>query len=201
LTDSPTMKLGGRVLAALSGAIVALLLVGPAVGLAADPAVVDLQASDAKDGAWQLKARVVDAAGEPVPGTEVRLTVAVDFLGQRRILIDSAPTDVTGRATLVYRPTWNGEHRLIAEAGGVDGGPVVAGQLTVDVTGAGTPVTPDTVALPLMRAWAVPVAALVVVSVWAALGLVFLVAVVGIRRARPVEGTSGLIHGADVDSP
>jgi len=195
------MKPLDRVLAALSGALVALLLLGPAVGLAADPAAVDLQASEAKDGAWQLKARVVDAAGEPVAGTEVRLSVAVDFLGQRRILVDSAPTDVTGRATLVYRPTWNGEHRLIAEAGGADGGPVVAGQLTVDVTGARTPVTPDAVALPLMRAWAVPVAALVVVSVWAALGMVFVVAVVGIRRARPMSGTSALIHGPGVDSP
>jgi hypothetical protein len=179
------MKLGGRVLAAVSGAIVALLLVGPAVGLAADPAVVDLEAGEAKDGAWQLKAHVVDAAGEPVAGTEVRLTVAVDFLGQRRIFIDSAPTDVTGGATLVYRPTWNGEHRLIAEAGGADGGLVVAGQLTVDVTGVRSPVTPDAIALPLVRAWAFPVAALVVALVWGILGMVFLITVIGIRRARP----------------
>jgi hypothetical protein len=191
LTDGPSRTLGGRVLAAAAGAVVALILFAPAVGLAADPATVDLSASEAEEGAWQLKAHVVDAAGEPVAGTEVRLSVLVDFLGQRRIFIDSAPTDVTGRATLVYRPTWNGEHRLIAEAGGADGGAVVAGQLTVDVTGARSPVTPDTVALPLMRAWAVPVAALVVISVWATLGLVFLVAVVGIRRARPMSDTRG----------
>jgi len=178
------MKPRGRLPAALVGAVFALLVFGAAVGLAADPAGVELQASQAKDGAWQLKAQVVDPSGGPVAGTQVRFSVIVDFLGQRRVDLGTAPTDVTGRATFLYRPTLNGAHRLIAETGGEDGSAAVVGQLSVDIEGVASPIAPDPVALPTVRTWAVPVAALVVASVWAVLGFVFLMAVIGIRRAR-----------------
>lgn len=190
------MSAHGR-LPASAIALLAALLLAPAAVLAADPiategseamiapAGVELQAQPAKDGAWQVKAQVVDSAGVPVAGTEVRFSVAVQFLGPRRIFLGSAPTDVTGRAAFVYRPTWNGVHSLIAEVGEEDGGAVVAGQLAVDVESVTAPIAPDPVALPTVRTLAVPLAALLVASVWAVLGLVFLMAVVGIWRARP----------------
>lgn len=155
---------------------------GPAA--VSPPNGVFLEARPLEDGAWQLQARVVDASGQPIGGQDVLFTVAVDFLGSRNIVLGSAQTDVAGKATLRYRPTWNGLHALAAQAVDADGTVSVTGQSSIQVDGVDPPVARDPQSLPTMRAWAVPVAALVVAAVWLLLGFLFVAAVIGVRRSR-----------------
>lgn len=198
------MKPSRQQISAAIGALT-LVLLGSAAASAADPVatgapaasawasavVLEVEAIDAVN--WQLRARVLDAAGEPMAAEEVLFSVAVDFLGPGSIRLGSARTDVTGLATLTYRPTWSGVHALTAQPSRTKEGAVVAGRLSLQVDGVSPPIGADPKSLPVMRAWAVPAAAFVVVAVWIVLGLLFVGAVVGIRRSGGSAPTPSVI--------
>jgi hypothetical protein len=149
---------------------------------AAEPAEVALSMTEAEDGALLLQAVVTDQENTPVGGVSVRFGYRVDFFGQRTVPIGSASTDVVGRASILYQPTWNGPQEIVARAGSA-GGSVTTASLTAIVSGVSPALPAEREVLPTVRAWATPVAALVVALVWLTLAVIFLSAVIGIARA------------------
>lgn len=147
---------------------------------AAEP--MGLEATVQDDGTWRLDATVLQSDGRGQSQVPVTFMARVDFFGERWIPVGTAVSDTTGTASLLYLPTWNGDQILVARAGGeaaMSSAPVV-----IRISGAlpGVPSEPED--LPIVRAWAIPVGAAVIVTVWIILAFLFLSAVVGIRRAR-----------------
>jgi hypothetical protein len=200
------MPLRYAVVAAATGALLVLVTVAPASGAdqpLASSAAVDLQTHDhvavslsarsADGGAWVLEARVEDAVLGPVGAKNVRFSATIEFLGVRPVLLATMPTDSSGTARYTYRPTWNGAQRIVARAP-FDDATVSSNEFVLDVTTAPLPAIAQA-RLPVVGAWAGPVAALVVITIWAVLVLVLVRVVVGISRAAtvvaPMAGGSG----------
>lgn len=181
----------------------ALFLFAPGAAGAAEPAsspkppasvsggTLSVTATPQWDGSLSLAARLTDAAGTPISGVTVDYFVAVEFFGDRRIGLGNAQTDVTGTATIQYRPTWSGVHRVGARATGADGSRLTSPEAAETVTGVSRANGTTLEALPITRTWAMPVAVLVVAGVWLTLAAIFLAVVVGIRRAARPTVESG----------
>jgi hypothetical protein len=134
-------------------------------------------------GTWLVQARCAGIAGEAVSGHAVKFTTTVEFLGTRRVVIGTAISDASGLAELVYRPTWNGRQLIVATTAGASGTEIVSSAIAIDVTGATSPLPAEETQLPLLRAWSLPVGALIVGGVWATLLGLFAAVLIGIRRA------------------
>ena len=189
-----------RSLLAAAGAALLLAALAPAsaiagrAGVATAPSVLvgshthsELTVSArAVDGdTWAIEAHVRDESSGPVGGVTVEFGATIDFLGVRTLDLGSARTDTSGTATLTYHPTAEGVYHIVARAPFEDG-VAVSDEAVVDLTGATQPIAPSAQRLPAVGAWAGPVAAFVVASVWGLLVLVFVRVVVGISRATAV---------------
>lgn len=143
-------------------------------------------AARAVDGdTWAIEAHVRDVSSGPVGGVTIEFSATIDFLGVRTLDIGSARTDTSGTATLTYLPTTNGVHHIVARAP-FDDGVLASNEAVLEVTGATQPLARPAQPLQTVGAWAGPVAALVVASVWGLLVLVLVRVVVGISRATVV---------------
>lgn len=149
-----------------------------------------LSARPLDNGAWAIEARVRDASVGPIGSQTVRFSATIEFLGVRRVDIGSARTDTSGTATLTYRPTWDGSHRIAARAP-FDDGTIVSNEVVVEVTGAAPPLSTSGGRLATFGAWAGPAAALVVAAIWGLLALILVRVVVGISKAATVAAGPG----------
>jgi hypothetical protein len=182
-----------RVLVACAAA--AFLTLRPGIAEAAEPNVA-VTATPADNGTWLLAARVSTPDGDAASQVSVTFTAATEFFGERWVPVGTAVTDTSGTASLIYTPTWNGAQTLVAVAAGADG--TVASQpIVIEVRGAIAAVPAEPPALPIVRSWALPIGAAVVIAVWIVLAFPFLKAVVGIAR-RPALSTAFRSH-SDVD--
>ena len=173
-------------LAALAvGIAFGALVLQPGIAGAAGPGV-RLQADAADGGTWRLQATVTGADGTAQSQVAVTFMAATDFFGERWVPIGNALTDTSGTATILYTPTWNGEQRLVARVSGVEGADE-SEPIVIQVSGALPAIASEPQDLPIVRAWAVPIGAAVVVLVWIVMAFIFLSAAIGIaRRPRSV---------------
>lgn len=147
---------------------------------------------------WAIEAQVRDMMSGPVGGVTVEFSAKIEFLGVRTLDLGSARADTSGAATLTYSPTTNGVHHIVARVP-FDDGVLISNEAVFEVTGATPQLAPPTQRLPAVGAWAGPVAALVVASVWGLLVLVFVRVVVGISQATVVQSTANRRFGGSTD--
>jgi hypothetical protein len=182
------MRRSPRLGAAAAALALSLLFLGASVADAAEPAI-RAQAEAMGDGSFRLTAKVTTAEGGAQSQTLVTFLAATEFLGSRWVPVGTAVSDTSGTATVLYNPTWNGEQRLIARAAGPQGA-LESEPISIEVSGALPGVNTEPPDLPIVRAWALPIGVLVVVVVWLVLAFIFLSAVVGIARRRPLSSVS-----------
>ena len=113
------MRARHRLAVLLLVVLAAIVLVAPPRAARADgpaAAVVELLDPDPSEqpDTMLITARVTDEEGQPLERQRVEFFVDVDFPGAERLGIGSKTTDATGRATIGYRPTWDGVHVLTA---------------------------------------------------------------------------------------
>ncbi len=205
------MRVPARVLLAAGAAAVAVFAhgamlvqaadpVGASASAAISPARVTLRVEATGEGDWRLEARVLDAAGGPVPGAATQFYRSVEFLGRREVPLGSTSTDVTGTATLIYTPTTTGTQQIVARSSGADGG-TAEGRVAIDVASAAGTIGVTPAPFPILGRWAALVVVLLVVTVWAVLGAVFVAAIAGVwgGRVRPSamgsQGHSSAVPG------
>lgn len=168
------------------GFVLAAALVVVAVGLAAStaPTLADdssdttpvtaifQQAVARGDGGISLSVRLASANGEPVARQPVEFFVTPVFLGERPVLIRAALTNSDGVASVIYEPTWDGEHRITALYAGDDTHEPIEATSVLQLTGVPQAQLPADEHLNPLRRWATPGAIVVVLSVWSMLAFV-----------------------------
>lgn len=132
-----------------------------------------------------LAAKLTDTANKPLGGQKVLFLVRTDVFGERLMHLGYGVTDSTGRAAISYKPSWEGETKIVARfAGSAD----YAAAETAYTFNAAGPVPVHTNArfgLEPVRAWA-PVAVIALVAaVWATLAFVVIHTVRGMRSPEP----------------
>ena len=152
----------------------------PDASLAAGPDV-ELTAEAAGDGGWTLQARVTGADGSALSQMDVTFVMATDFFGDRWIPLGTSVTSTSGAATFAYAPTSTGDQYIVARAATSEGSRD-SRALVIHVDAAVPAVPAERAALPIVRAWALPIGIGVVVLVWIVLGAIFVSAVLGIAR-------------------
>jgi hypothetical protein len=173
----------------LAAAILAALTLPAAPPVVADErAILEVLSPSAEipqEGPVLITARLVAADGQPVGGATLTFYVLTDVFGERLMTVGDAMTDGTGMATLVYRPTWQGEHRLVIRSGGTSHEPVQTAY-RFDVEGS-VPVHEDApFGLEPVRQWLPVAAGVMILAVWAIMGLVAVRTVMGIPAAAGV---------------
>jgi len=155
--------------------------------VAGDPApVLTLSAEERPDGDWMLRATLT-RDGLPQSQQIVEFLQAVDFFAPRWVPLGSATTDTSGVASRLYSPTEDGVQQIVARHATSESAPI-----EIAVAGAVPAIPREPPALPIIRTWAAPIGAAVLIAVWLALAWILLSAVIGVRRSarRPTTGTS-----------
>lgn len=160
----------------------------PAV-LQAQPSVSEVQGGQS----LTLTARLQDSAGAAVSGAPVTFYVLTNVFGERLMNVGEIPTDATGTASLVYKPTWEGDHTVVVRyAGSAENAPAqVAFQF--NATGPMAEHVDAPFGLEPIRRWAPLAIGAVVLAVWGTLGLVLLRAVRGIPAAAAPVGMAPMV--------
>jgi len=129
-----------------------------------------------------LGGRLMDG-GEPVAGVPVTFYVLTTVFGERLMKVGDALSDATGTASMLYRPTWEGDHTAVLRFAGTSTLDSTETTFHFDAQDVESPYEPAQFGLEPVRAWlpvAVGLLALVVVFV---LGFAMVTTVVGIRAA------------------
>ena len=155
-------------------------LAQPDASLAAGPDV-EFTAEPSGGGGWTLQARVTGADGSALSQVDVTFVMATDFFGERWIPLGTGVTSTNGVATFAYAPTSTGDQSIVARAATSEGSRD-SRALVIHVDAAVPAVPAERAALPIVRAWALPIGIGIVVLVWIVLGAVFVFAVLGIAR-------------------
>src|SRR3990172_724413 len=153
----------------------------PATGGA--PAVLQAQPSVSEvrgEQSLTLTARLQDSAGAAVSGAPVTFYVLTNVFGERLMNVGEIATDATGTASLVYKPTWEGDHTAVVRYGG--SAEYAPAQVAFHFNAIGPMAEHENAAFGLapIRRWAPLAIGAVVLAVWGTLGLVLLRAVRGI---------------------
>jgi hypothetical protein len=172
----------------LAVAALALWLRGGGTAFGEGPAGTVLEPLDSStlgaDGQTvMLSARLLDDQGQPVNGGVVTFYVMTTVFGERLMKAGDASTDATGTASLMYEPTWEGDHTVVVRFPG-DGEHAPA-QSTFQFAATGTVPMHENARFGLeeVRRWLPLAVGAAVLSVWAVLGLVMLTTVRGLRTA------------------
>ena len=131
---------------------------------------------------YVVEAQVLGKDGSAVNEVAVRFYDVVDLLGPREMLIGTEPTDGQGRATLTYMPAEAGAHTVIARYVARSAPGEARTTFQADLSAASTyerehlPLADVSESLP-------PVAAAVLLAVWALFAFALVGAVRGIATA------------------
>ncbi len=185
--------MGGRTRLAVPGAfIVALLLIvsTPRIAHADSPeteasTLITLQAPGPGEspGSLLIAALLTGEGGQPLDGQRIDFFVDVDFPGAERLYVGTKTTDATGKATIRYRPSWDGTHVVTARSQGGRAHPSATAEMSFEVSGAATTYVEAQRSLgPLRDRLPLATGALVLV-VWATLAFITVRTVLGIARA------------------
>ena len=130
-----------------------------------------------------LSAKLLDSGGQPVSGAPVTFYMITTVFGERLMKAGDAFTDGTGVASLIYKPTWVGDHTVVVRFGG--DGQLASTQSTFNFSASGpVPVHENArFGLEEVRRWLPLAVGAAVLAVWATLGLVMVTTVRGLRAA------------------
>lgn len=129
-----------------------------------------------------LAARLMDG-DEPLAGMPVTFYVLTDVFGERLMKVGEELSDATGMASLLYRPTWEGDHTAVARFAGAGTLNTTEATFHFEAHDVESPYEPAEFGLDPVRAW-LPFAVLIVVlAVLSVLGFAMVTTVVGIRTA------------------
>lgn len=132
----------------------------------------------------EVPARLTDAEGQPLGNLPVYFfESSTDFFGERPVELGSATTDATGTALLYYVPASEGVHEITAQFYGNATYKPAESVSSIDVEGSVLLYEPEPTELQTISDLAPLGAVAVAALVWAALGVVLIVVVGGIRRA------------------
>lgn len=139
-----------------------------------------------------LSVMLRSSGGPAVRGEPVTFYVLTSVFGERLMNVGQVLTDAAGIASLVYKPTWEGEHTVVAAFGGDADYAPTRSTFQFSATGLVSVHEPAPFGLELIRQWLPLAVGAVVLAVWAVLGLIVVRTVVGIRAlastAVPVAG-------------
>jgi hypothetical protein len=128
-----------------------------------------------------LAARLSGRTGEPVSGVPVTFYVLTTVFGERLMRVGDVLTDSTGSASLVYEPTWVGDHTVVVRFNGNDD--LLPAQTSFRANAIGPAHVHENAAFGLepVRRWLPFAIGIVVLAVWATLGFVMFRTLVGMR--------------------
>jgi len=128
-------------------------------------------------------AKLESRQDQPVGGAPVTFYVLTDVFGERLMKVGEVLTDTTGTASLVYKPTWVGDHTVVVRFDGDNAHASAQSSFQFSATGP-VPVHEDPAfGLAPLRQWLPFAMGAVVLALWAVLGLVVVRTVVGIPAA------------------
>ena len=126
----------------------------------------------------------------PVGGLPVTFYIVTTVFGERLMKVGEALSDANGAVSVVYRPSWTGDHTVVAHFDGAADYAATETSFHFNAIVAESPYEPAEFGLAPIRA-ALPVAvAVAVLVVWASLGFALVNTAMGIRsaaKAAPVQ--------------
>src|SRR3990170_9068292 len=130
-----------------------------------------------------LSAKLLDSGGQPVSGAAVTFYMITTVFGERLMKAGDAFTDGTGVASLIYKPTWVGDHTVVVRFAG--DGQLASTQSTSNFSASGpVPVHENArFGLEEVRRWLPLAVGAALLAVWATLGLVIVTTVRGLHAA------------------
>ena len=178
-----------RIAAVLVVATATLWLAGAPVAASATPTLLTpLPPAEQEGGkAVTIAARLTDGSTNKALGSlDVQFFVMTDVFGPRLMSVGHAITDTTGRAAISYRPSWEGDTKVVARFTG--SAQYAATETTFQFVAVGpVPVHQNaSFGLEPIRAWAPAVVILLVLGVWATLIAVVSQTVAGLRVRIPM---------------
>lgn len=165
-----------------------LWLAGAPVVASATPTVLTALPPAEQEGgkAVTIAARLTDGStNRPLGSLNVQFFVMTDVFGPRLMSVGQAITDTTGRAAISYKPSWEGDTKVVARFTG--SAQFAATETTFQFVAVGpVPVHQDaSFGLEPIRAWAPAVVVVLVLGVWATLIAVVSQTVLGLRVRIP----------------
>jgi hypothetical protein len=169
----------------VSGALLGLASARHA--LADEPSGVTLEALPVPERAPDqdsvvMSARLMDD-GEPLAGMPVTFYIVTTVFGERLMNVGEALSDATGTASLLYRPTWEGEYTAVGRFAGAENLEAAETTFHFEAHDVESPYEPARFGLEPVRMWLPVAVGLVVVSVLFVLGFALITTVTGIRAA------------------
>lgn len=127
-----------------------------------------------------VSAQLTDA-GKPLVNEPVEFDVAANFFGQQQVNIGTAQTDITGTATILYQPSWDGTYEFTAHFMGDGNYPHIQVTRTLTYSGPVSQYTPNLGGLKPVREWVTPV-------IYGCIGLFWLLLIlIGVRTLRGIS--------------
>jgi len=127
-----------------------------------------------------VSAQLTDA-GKPLINEPVEFDVAANFFNQQQVNIGTVQTDITGTASIVYQPTWDGTYDFTAHFRGDGTYPHIQITQTTTYSGPVSQYIPESVGLKPVRQWITPV-------IYTCIGLFWLLLItIGIRTLRGIS--------------
>ena len=128
---------------------------------------------------------------EPVGGLPVTFYIVTTVFGERLMKVGEALSDVNGTVSVVYRPTWTGDHTVVAHFDGAGDYAATETSFHFDAQVAESAYEPAEFGLDPLRRWLPFAVGIAVLVVWGSLGFALVNTVMGIRsaaRAAPALG-------------
>jgi sugar lactone lactonase YvrE len=121
--------------------------------------------------------------GAPVAGVPVTFYVVTDVFGERLMKVGDALSDATGAASVLYRPTWDGNQTVVARFAGSGAYPATQTSFSFSAQDVVSPWQPAQFGLEPVRRWLPMAVGVGVLAVLATLGFALVTTVIGIPAA------------------
>lgn len=125
----------------------------------------------------------IESDGGPVGGMPVNFYIVTTVFGERLMKVGGAVSDSRGTASVVYRPTWTGDHIVVAHFDGAEGYAPAETSFHFDAKVAESAFEPADFGLNPVRRWLPLAVGVAVLAVWVSLIYALVNTVMGIRSA------------------
>jgi DNA-binding beta-propeller fold protein YncE len=119
----------------------------------------------------------------PVAGVPITFYVVTTVFGERLMKVGESLSDATGMSSVLYRPTWDGDHTAVARFAGTEDYAPTQASFHFDVLEAESLYEPADFGLNPVRQWLPAAVGLFVLAVWGSMIFALLSTVRGIRAA------------------
>ena len=119
----------------------------------------------------------------PVGGLPVNFYIVTTVFGERLMKVGEALSDASGTVSVVYRPTWTGDHTVVAHFNGAGGYAAAETSFHFDATVAASAYERAEFGLAPLRRGLPFAVGMAVLIVWGSLGFAFVTTVMRIRSA------------------